>query len=114
MEKRIKLLRLEDLDSENSDFSDTEVRPRKKAVYQEIPIKPEKFRSKDFDRWDSWVKHFRSIVNVNGWTDSQAIVTLTTFYRSWAFEELERVLSRYVEKGSWIQSPTLGGACLSS
>ena len=62
-----------------------------------MPIKPEKF-PKDFNWWEIWVKHFRSIVNVNGWNDSQVNVTLTICLTSWAIEESERAAHRYVEQ----------------
>ena len=74
-----------------------------------MPIKPDKFPSKDFPRWESWVKHFKSIVNVNGWNDSQAIVALSTCLRSWAIEEFDTVPRRYREKEIGYESPTLGG-----
>ena len=53
------------------------VRQRKtKAVYEKCPIKPEKFSGKDFNRWELWVKHYKSVAKANGWTDQQAIAAL--------------------------------------
>ena len=48
------------------------VRQRKrktKAVYEKSPIKPKKFPGKDFNRWELWVKHYKSVAKANGWTD---------------------------------------------
>ena len=51
--KQMRMLQLEeDLNSENSDCEDMEIKPKRKAVYQLTPIKPEKFPSKDFNRWE--------------------------------------------------------------
>ena len=47
-----------------------------KAVYQKSPIKPEKVPGKDFNRWELWVKHYKSEAKANGWTDQQAIAAL--------------------------------------
>ena len=37
-----------------------------KAVYEKSPIKPEKFPGKDFNRWELWVKHYKSVAKANG------------------------------------------------
>ena len=47
-----------------------------KAVYGKSPIKPEKFPGKDFNRWELWVKHYKSVAKANSWTDQQAIAAL--------------------------------------
>ena len=47
-----------------------------KAVYEKSSIKPEKFPEKDFNRWEIWLKHYKSVAKVNGWTDQQAIAAL--------------------------------------
>ena len=69
-----------------------------KAVYQKSPIKPEKFPGKDFNRWELWVKHYKSVVKANGWNDRQAIAALPACLTSWAVEEFETVPRRFVEK----------------
>ena len=37
-----------------------------KAVYEKSPIKPEKFPGKDFNTWELWVKHYKSVAKANG------------------------------------------------
>ena len=75
------------------------VRQRKtKAVYEKSPIKPEKFPGKDFNRWELWVKHYKSVAKANGWTDQQAIAALPACLTSWAAEEFETVPRKYIEK----------------
>ena len=68
-------------DSDESIFAEPlGVRQRKtKAVYEKSPIKPEKFPGKDFNRWELWVKHYKSVAKANGWTDQQAIEALPQF-----------------------------------
>ena len=65
-------------DSDESVFAEPlGVRQRKtKAVSEKSPIKPEKFPGKDFNRWELWVKHYKSVANTNGWTDQQALEAL--------------------------------------
>ena len=59
-----KLLRAED-DSNSDDSTLTEVagerRKKSKAVHEKSPIKPERFPGKDFNRWELWVKHYKSV-----------------------------------------------------
>ena len=75
------------------------VRQRKmKAVYEKSPIKPEKFPGKDFNRWELWVKHYKSVAKANGWTDQQAIAALPACLPSWAVEEFETVPRKHIEK----------------
>ena len=62
-----------------------------KAVYQKLPIKPGKFPGKDFNRWELWVKHYKSVVKANGWKDRQAIAALPACLTSWAVEEFKTV-----------------------
>ena len=82
-------------DSDESIFAERlGVRQRKtKAVYEKSPIKPEKFPGKDFNRWELWVKHYKSVAKANGWTDQQAIAALP----SWTVEEFETVPRKYIE-----------------
>ena len=82
------------------------VRQRKtKAVYERSPIKPEKFPGKDFNRWELWVKHYKSVAKANGWTDQQAIVALAACLTSWAVEEFETVPRKYIEKVPGEEAP---------
>ena len=69
-----------------------------KAVYEKSPIKPVQFPGKDFNRWELWVKHYKSLANANGWTDQQAIAALLACITSWAVEEFETVPRKYIEK----------------
>ena len=87
-------------DSDESIFAELlGVRQRKtKAVYEKSPIKPENFPGKDFNRWELWVKHYKSVAKVNGWTDQQAIAALPACLTSWAVEEFETVRRKYIEK----------------
>ena len=87
-------------DSKESIFAEyLGVRQRKtKAVYEKSPIKPEKFPGKDFNRWELWVQHYKSVAKTNGWTDQQAIAALTACLTSWAVEEFETVTRKYIEK----------------
>ena len=89
-------------DSDESIFAEPlGVRQRKtKAVYEKSPIKPEKFPGKDFNRWELWVKHYKSVAKANGWTDQQAIAALPACLTSWAVEEFETVPRKYIEKKS--------------
>ena len=78
-----------------------------KAVYQKTPIKPEKFPGKDFNRWELWVKHYKSVVKANGWSDRQAIAALPACLTSWAVEEFGTVPRPFVEKLPGQTSPRL-------
>ena len=82
------------------------VRQRKtKAVYGKSPIKPEKFPGKDFNRWELWVKHYKSVAKANGWRDQQPIATLPACLTSWAAEEFETVPRKYIEKVPGEEAP---------
>ena len=37
-----------------------------KALYEKSPIKPEKLHGKDFNRWELWVKRYKSMAKANG------------------------------------------------
>ena len=76
-----------------------------KAVYEKSPIKSEKFPGKDFNRWELWVKHYKSVAKANGWTDQQAITALPTCLTSWAVEEFETVPRKYIEKVPGEEAP---------
>ena len=93
--------------SEESFFAEPlGVRQRKtKAVYEKSPIKPEKFPGKDFNRWELWVKHYKSVAKAKGWTDHQAIAALPACLASWAVEEFETVPRKYIEKVPGEQGP---------
>ena len=47
-------------DSEESDVAENSCRSKSRAVYQECPIKPEKFPGNCFNRWELWVRHYKS------------------------------------------------------
>ena len=81
--------------SEESDVAEKLCRRKSRAVYQECPIKPEKFPGKCFNRWELWVKHYKSVVKTNGWSDMQAIEALPACLTSWAIEEFETVPRHY-------------------
>ena len=85
-------------DSEESDVGENPCRSKSTAVYQECPIKPEKFPGKCLNRWQLWFKHFKSVVKANGWSDMQAIEALPACLTSWAVEEFETVPRHYIEK----------------
>ena len=85
-------------DSEESDVTENSCRSKSRAVHQECPIKPEKFPGNCFNRWELWVKHYKSIVKFNRWSDAQAIEALPACLTSWALEEFETVPRHYVEK----------------
>ena len=87
-------------DSDESIFAEPlGVRQRKtKAVYEKSPIKPEKFPGKDYNKWELWVKHYKSVAKANGWPDQQAIAALAVCLTSWAVEEIEKVPRKYIEK----------------
>ena len=85
-------------DSEGSDVAENFCRNKSRAVYQECPIKPEKFPGKCFNRWELWVKHYKSEVKANGWSDMQAIEALPARLTSWAVEEFETGSRHFVEK----------------
>ena len=104
-----KLLRADD-DSNSDDSTLTEVagerRKKSKAVYEKSPIKPERFPGKDFNRWELWVKHYKSVAKANGWSDQQAIAALPACLTSWAVEQFETVQREYIEKLPGEPSPT--------
>ena len=85
-------------DSEGSDVAENFCRSKSRAIYQECPIKPEKFRGNCFNLWELWVKHFKSVVKANRWSDAQAIEALPACLTSWAVEEFEAVPHHYVEE----------------
>ena len=85
-------------DSEESDVAENSCRSKSRAVYQECPIKPKKFPGNCFNRWELWVRHYKSEVKAKGWSDEQAIEALPVCLTSWAVEEFETVPRHYVEK----------------
>ena len=108
LKRQWKLLRADD-DSNSDDSTLTEVtgerRRKSKAVYENSPIKPERFRGEDFNRWELWVKHYKSVTKANGWSDQQAIAALAACLTSWAVEEFETVPRKYLEKIPGMPSP---------
>ena len=84
--------------SEKSDVAENFCRSKSRAIYQECPIKPEKFPGKIFNRCELWIKHYKSVVKANGWSDMQAIEALPACLTSWALDEFETVSRRYVER----------------
>ena len=94
--------------SEESDVAENFCRSKSRAIYRECPIKPEKFPGKFFNRWELWVKHFKSVVKANRWSDEQAIEALPACLTSWALEEFETVPRHYVEKVLGEKRPKLG------
>ena len=108
LKQQLKLLRADD--DSDSDYSTLrevagDRRKKSKAVYEKSPIKPERFPGKDFNRWELWVKHYKSVAKVNGWSDQQAIAALQACFTSWAVEEFERVPCKYIEKFPGEASP---------
>ena len=85
-------------DSEESDVAENICRSKSRAIYQECPIKPEKFTGNCFNRWELWVKHYKSVVEANRWSDAPAIEALLACLTSWALEEFETVPRHYVEE----------------
>ena len=99
LECELERLKLEaEDDSEESDVAENSCRSKSRVINQECPIKPEKFPGNCFNRWELWVKHYKSIVKVNRWSDAQAIEALPACLTSWALEEFETVPRHYVEK----------------
>ena len=45
-------------DAEGSDVAKKCCRRKSRKIYQECPIKPEKFPGRSFNRWELWVKHY--------------------------------------------------------
>ena len=45
-----------------------------------------------------WVKHYKSVVKANGWSDRQAIEALPACLTSWAVEEFETTPRHYFDK----------------
>ena len=84
-------------DSEESDVAENLCRSKSTAVYQECPIKPEKLPGVFFNRWELWVKHYKSVVKANGWSDMQAIESLPACLTSWALAEFETVPHHFYE-----------------
>ena len=82
-------------------------RSKSTAVYQECPNKLEKFPGMFFNRWELWVKHYKSVVKANEWSDEQAIEALPACLTSWAVEEFETVPRHYVEKVLGEKTPKL-------
>ena len=76
-----------------------------KAVYEKSLIKPEKFPGKDFNRWELWVKQYKSVAKANGWTDQQATAAIPACLTSWAVEEFETVPRKYIEKVPGEEAP---------
>ena len=99
LEKEMKRKKLEeDLDSDDSLAPENESKRRQKPLYEKFPIKPEKFPSKDYNRWENWVKHFNAVALANGWNDSQKIAAMPTCLTSWAIEEFETVPVNMLQK----------------
>ena len=73
-------------DSEESDVAENLCRSKSRTVYQECPIKPKKFPGTFFSRWELCVKHYKSVVEANGWSDEQAIEALPAGLTSRAIE----------------------------
>ena len=86
-----------EVDSEESDLAEILCRSKSKTVYQESPIKLEKFLGRLLNRWEFWVKPFISVVKANGWSDMQAIEALPAWLTSWAVEEFETLSRLFVE-----------------
>ena len=86
-------------DSDDSFFAENlGVRqPKTKAVDEKSPINLEKFPGADFNRWDLWVKHYKSVAK-NGWTDQQTIEALPVCLTLWAVEGFDTVPLNYIEK----------------
>ena len=85
-------------DSEESDVAENFCRSKSKTIYQECPLKPKKFPGTFFNGSELWVKHYKSVVKANGWSDMQAIEALPACLTSWALEEFETVPRPYVEE----------------
>ena len=62
-----------------------------------MPINTEIFPGMFFNRWELWVKHYKSVVKANGWSDMRAIEALPACL-TWAVEEFETVPRHFVEK----------------
>ena len=63
MEKDLKRFKFEvKLDSDDSMVLENE--SRKKTLVRKI--KPKKIPSKDYTRWENWVKHFKAVAKANG------------------------------------------------
>ena len=94
-------------DSDESIFAEPlGVQQRKtKAVYEKSPIKREKFPAKDFNSWELWVKHYKSVAKANGWTDEQTFAALPVCLTSWAVEEFETVPRKYIVKVPGEEAP---------
>ena len=91
--------------SEESDAAQNLCRSKTRAIHQECPIKPEKLPGTFFNRWDQWVKHYKSVVKANRWSDMQAIEAFPACLTSWAVEEFETVPRHYVEEVLGEQTP---------
>ena len=92
LQREMEKLKMETKDgSEESDVSGKFCRSKSRAVYQECPIKPEKFPGSFFNRWELWVKHYKSVVDATGRSVVQAIEALPACLTSWAVKEFETV-----------------------
>ena len=68
-----------------------------KTVYEMLPIRPEKFPGKNFNRLELWVKHYKSVAKATDWTDQKVIAALPACL-TWEVEEFETVPCKYPEK----------------
>ena len=101
LQHEVEKLKMEAEDnSEESDVAENFCRSKFKTVYQECSIKPEHFPGKSFNLWELWVKHYKSVVKANGWSDMQAVEALTACHAcltSWAVEKFKTVPRQYAE-----------------
>ena len=95
-------------DSEESDVAENFCRRKSRAIYQECPIKPKNIPGTFFNRWELWVKNYKSVVKTNGWSDMQAIEALPACLTSWAVEEFETIPRHFVEKVLGKKTPRFG------
>ena len=92
-------------DSEDADVAENLSRSKSRTVNQECLIRPEKFPGDVFDRWELWVKHYKSVVKANGLSDMPAIEAVPACLTSWVVEEIETVPRQYVDKGLGKMTP---------
>ena len=52
-------------DSEESEVAENLCRRKSQTVHQECPIKLEKFSGICYNRWELWIKHYKSVVKAN-------------------------------------------------
>ena len=69
-----------------------------KAVHEKSLIKPEKLPGKEFNGWDLWVKHYKSVAKENGSTDQQAFAAFSACLTSWSAEEFKTNPRKCIEK----------------